>query len=66
MGDMAGGAMIVSPGWQVAMKPMRLASAPEGTRISAWAAPKTSAASSAAITSISSIASSPISYLSPG
>ena len=30
-----GGAMIVSPGRQVAMKPKRLAMAPEGTRISA-------------------------------
>ena len=40
--------------------------APEEQRISANVAPNTSAASSAAITSISSIASSPISYLSPG
>jgi hypothetical protein len=35
-------------------------------RISTKRAPKVSAASSAAITSIFSIASSPISYLSPG
>ena len=58
--------MIVSPGRQVAMKTYRLASAPEPTRTSAYFAPNTSAASSAAITSMRSIASSPISYLSPG
>jgi 1-acyl-sn-glycerol-3-phosphate acyltransferase len=58
--------MIVSPGLQIAMKPNKLAIAPEGTRISAYFASNTSAHSAAAIPSISSIASSPISYLSPG
>ena len=43
----AGGAMMVSPAWQVAMKTYRLLSAPEATRTSAWRAPNTSAASSA-------------------
>ena len=58
--------MIVSPGSQVAMKAYRLAIAPDGTRTSAYRAPNTSAASSAAMTSICSMASRPISYLSPG
>jgi hypothetical protein len=58
--------MIASPGFASAMNPYRFAIAPDATRISAYRAPNTSAASSAAITSISSIASSPISYLSPG
>ena len=40
--------------------------APEATRSSAWRAPKTSQASDAAMTSISSLATRPVSYLSPG
>lgn len=61
----ASGAMITSPGWQVAMKAYKLASAPEPTRTSAYRASKTSALSSAAMISICSMASSPVSYCPP-
>ncbi len=58
--------MIESPGSQHAMNEYRLASAPDPIRTSAYGASKTSAASSAAITSICSTASRPISYFAPG
>ena len=62
----AGGTIIVSPGLQPAIKENRFAIAPEGTLISANLEQKTSATRLEAKTSIYSIASRPISYLSPG
>jgi hypothetical protein len=62
----AGGTMITFPGSQHARKEYRVASAPDPTRTSAYAARKTRAARAAATTSICSMASRPISYFSPG
>ena len=56
----------MSPGLQIDIKEKRFAIAPEGTLISANLEQKISATRLEATTSISSIASRPISYLSPG
>jgi hypothetical protein len=61
----AGGAMMVSPGWQ-RHEGVEVRDGARGHADLGETASNTSAASSAAMTSISSMASSPISYLSPG